>query len=77
MKRLAAPTSLERPSRRDRIRSRPGLAPRVVDAAWADAPQHPLTSTVVTVGGLTAAAVAIVAVRHFTLVGRLRDVTGI
>lgn len=46
-------------------------------AAWAHAPQHPLTSTVVTGGGLSAAAVAIVAVRHLAVVGRLRDVTGI
>jgi hypothetical protein len=61
----------------------PWARPRIVvvktkaGAAWADPPQHPLTSTEVTVGGLTPAAVAIVAVRHFAVVGRLRDVTGI
>ena len=46
-------------------------------AAWAHARRHPLTSTLITVGGLAAAAVAFWAVGHFELVDRLKELVGL
>ena len=44
--------------------------------AWAHARQHPVSSIVITVGGLAAAAVAVWAVGHFQLVDRAREALG-
>jgi hypothetical protein len=44
--------------------------------AWAHARQHPVSSIVITVGGLAAAAVAVWAVGHFQLVERAREALG-
>ena len=46
-------------------------------ATWAHAKRHPVSSTVITVGGLAAAAVAIWAVGHFQLVERGKDAVGL
>ena len=46
-------------------------------ATWKHAKQHPVSSTVVTVGGLVLAAVAFWAVGHFELVDRGKDLLGI
>jgi hypothetical protein len=43
---------------------------------WAHARQHPVSSIVITVGGLAAAAVAVWAVSHFQLVERAREALG-
>jgi uncharacterized membrane protein YbaN (DUF454 family) len=45
--------------------------------AWAHAKAHPLSSTIVTIGGLAAAASAAWAVSHFGLIDRARDLIGI
>jgi hypothetical protein len=44
--------------------------------AWAHARQHPVSSILITVGGLAAAAVAVWAVGHFQLVDRVREALG-
>jgi Putative transmembrane protein (PGPGW) len=44
--------------------------------AWAHARQHPVSSIVITVGGLAAAGVAVWAVGHFQLVDRAREALG-
>ena len=44
--------------------------------AWAHARQHPVSSLAVTVGGLAAAAVAVWAIGHFSLVERAREALG-
>ncbi len=41
--------------------------------AWAHAKKHPVSSAILTVGGLVAAGVAIWAVSYFDLVGRAKD----
>ena len=46
-------------------------------ATWAHAKRHPVSSTVITVGGLAAAGVAFWAVGHFALVDRAKDLLGI
>ncbi len=46
-------------------------------ATWAHAKSHPASSTLITVGGLAAAAVAFWAVGHFALVDRLKDAVGL
>jgi len=128
---LGAATPVEKGSRRDRIRSRPGAAqawrvgvflagllcivlgfalavlpgpltiPPVLlglwiwstefdwarrfflgfkqkaKAAWAHAKQNPVSSTLITVGGLAAAAAAFWAVGHFHLVDRLKELVGL
>jgi hypothetical protein len=128
---LGAATPVEKGSRRDRIRSAPGLArawriavfltglmfvalgvalavlpgpltiPPVLvglwiwstefdwarrffltfkkkaQATWAHAKRHPMTSTLITVGGLAAAAAAFWAVGHFQLVDRLKTLVGL
>ena len=43
---------------------------------WAHAKQHPVSSVVITVGGLAAAAVAFWAVGHFEVVERIKDAVG-
>jgi hypothetical protein len=45
--------------------------------AWQHAKVHPVSSTVITVGGIAAAAVAIWAVQHFHLVQRAKDAVGL
>lgn len=45
--------------------------------AWQHAKVHPVSSTVITVGGLVAAGVAIWAVQHFHLVQRAKDAVGL
>jgi len=46
-------------------------------AAWAHAKQHPVSSTVITLGGLVLVAATIWAVQHFGLVDRAREVVGL
>lgn len=46
-------------------------------AAWAHAKRHPVSSIVITLGGLVAVGVAIWAVQHFALVERARDLVGL
>jgi hypothetical protein len=46
-------------------------------ATWAHAKRHPTSSTLITVGGLAAAAAALWAVGHFHLVDRLRNLVGL
>jgi len=46
-------------------------------ATWAHAKRHPVSSTVITVGGLIAAAAAFWAVGHFQLVDRAKDLIGL
>jgi hypothetical protein len=45
--------------------------------AWRHAKAHPVSSSALTVGGLTAVAVGVWALRHFEIVARLRDATGL
>ena len=45
--------------------------------AWAHARMHPVSSTLITVGGLALAAAAVWAVQHFALVDRARDAVGL
>ena len=45
--------------------------------AWAHAKQHPVSSAVITVGGLAAAGALVWAVQHFELVARARALVGI
>jgi hypothetical protein len=45
--------------------------------AWAQARQHPVSSTVVTVGGLVGGGLLIWATLHFDVVGRARDAVGL
>lgn len=45
--------------------------------AWAHAKQHPVSSAVITVGGLAAAGALVWAVQHFELVARARELVGI
>ena len=45
--------------------------------AWAHAKEHPVSSTVITVGGLVLAGVAFWAVSHFQLVDRARTAIGL
>ena len=47
------------------------------EQAWAHAREHPVSSTIVTVGGLVGGGVAIWAVLHFDLVGRAKDAVGL
>lgn len=44
---------------------------------WAHAKRHPVTSTLITVGGLAAAAAAVWAVGYFDVVERLRNAAGL
>jgi hypothetical protein len=44
---------------------------------WAHAKRHPVSSSVITVGGLAAAAVAFWAIGHFHVVDRLKDLVGL
>jgi hypothetical protein len=46
-------------------------------ATWVHAKQHPVSSIVITVGGLAAAAIAFWAVGHFQLVERGKDALGL
>ena len=46
-------------------------------STWAHAKQHPLSSTLVTVGGLAAAGVAFWAVGHYQLVDRAKALVGL
>ena len=46
-------------------------------ATWTHAKQHPVSSIVITVGGLAAAAVAFWAVGHFQVVDRIKDAIGL
>jgi len=46
-------------------------------ATWAHAKRHPVSSTVITVGGLVLAAAAFWAVGHFELVDRAKDAVGL
>jgi hypothetical protein len=46
-------------------------------ATWAHARRHPVSSTLITVGGLAAAAAAFWAVGHFHLVDRLKNLVGL
>ena len=45
--------------------------------AWAHARQHPVSSALITVGGLAAAGAAFWAVGHYGLVDRLKDALGL
>ena len=45
--------------------------------AWAHARQHPVSSAVITVGGLALAGAVVWAVGHFSLVDRARDAVGL
>lgn len=45
--------------------------------AWAHARRHPVSSTIVTVGGLAAAGAAFWAVGHFELVERAKELVGV
>ncbi len=45
--------------------------------AWQHAKKHPVSSTLVTVGGLLAVAAAFWAVHHFELVARAREAVGL
>jgi hypothetical protein len=45
--------------------------------AWAHAKVHPVSSTIITVGGLIAAGVAIWAVGHYDLVAKAKDAIGL
>jgi hypothetical protein len=45
--------------------------------AWEHAKRHPVSSTIVTVGGLVAAGVIIWAALHFDLVARAKDAVGL
>ena len=45
--------------------------------AWAHAKVHPLSSALITVGGLAAAAGVAWAVPHFDLIGKARDAVGL
>ncbi len=45
--------------------------------AWAHARRHPVSSVLITVGGLAAAAVAFWAVGHFQLVERAKELVGL
>jgi hypothetical protein len=45
--------------------------------AWAHAKVHPVSSTIITVGGLIAAGVAIWAVTHYDLVAKAKDAVGL
>jgi hypothetical protein len=46
-------------------------------AAWEHAKKHPVSSSLVTVGGLALAAAAFWAVSHFQLVARGKDLVGL
>jgi hypothetical protein len=46
-------------------------------SAWTHAKQHPVSSALITVGGLAAAGVAFWAVGHFQLVERAKDAVGL
>jgi hypothetical protein len=45
--------------------------------AWHHAKRHPVSSSIITVGGLVAAGVAVWAVSHFALVDKARDALGV
>ncbi len=45
--------------------------------AWAHAKLHPVSSALITVGGIAAAVVAVLLVRHFELVAKARDAVGL
>ena len=45
--------------------------------AWAQARRHPVSSTVVTVGGLVLAAAVVWAVLHYDVVARAKDLVGL
>ena len=45
--------------------------------AWSHAKQHPVSSALITVGGLAAAGAAFWAVGHYQLVDRLKDALGV
>jgi uncharacterized membrane protein YbaN (DUF454 family) len=46
-------------------------------AAWAHAKAHPVSSSAITVGGLTAAVAVVWAVRHYELVVEAKDAVGL
>ena len=46
-------------------------------AAWEHAKAHPVSSTIITVGGLVLAGVAFWAVGHFELIDKARDAVGV
>ncbi len=50
---------------------------RKADAAWKHAKEHPVSSTLITVGGLVAAGAAFWAVGHFDLIDKARDLVGL
>ncbi len=50
---------------------------RKAQDAWRHAKQHPVSSAAITVGGLAAAAVAVWAVGHFSLVERATEALGV
>ena len=50
---------------------------RKARAAWAHAKQHPVSSSIVTVGGIAGAVVAMWAVKHFALVEKAKDAVGL
>ena len=58
----------------DRLKDRAEASAR---EAWAGAKQKPVTSGLITVGGLVAAGVAIWAVGHYELVARAREAVGV
>ena len=47
------------------------------EQAWEHAKRHPVSSTIVTVGGLVLAGVAIWATGHYDLVGQAKDLVGL
>ena len=50
---------------------------RKADDAWKHAKEHPVSSTIITVGGLILAGVAFWAVGHFDLIDKARDFVGV
>ena len=50
---------------------------RKAQEAWAHAKAHPASSAAITIGGLTAAGVAMWAVSHFDLVAKGKDAVGL
>jgi len=50
---------------------------RKADAAWKHAKEHPVSSALITVGGLIAAGVAFWAVGHFDLIDKAKDLVGL
>jgi hypothetical protein len=50
---------------------------RKAEATWAHAKQHPVSSSIVTVGGLVGAVVAMWAVKHYALAEKAKDAVGL